>query len=145
MKLLEAKKNKIEKIIGKLGSFGSSAGGGSAHGGNSFSSGSSFSGSSSGAAEGVQSYHAQPAPQQNYQQQPVVLHLYQFEQAQAQAQSHNVGSGASSYQAPSNTYGPPNHQPAAPISSAQVSSQVQSVDTSYLPPHGNCQDNSHYH
>lgn len=147
MKLIEAKKAKIQKLLGKFSSLGSSFGGSSSGAGaNSISSSNGF---SSGAAEGhVQSYQAQPAPQQNYQQQPVVLHLYQIEaQPQQQAfQSHSQSNGvASSYQAPSNTYGPPNHQPAAPISSAQVSSQAQSVDSSYLPPHGNCQDNSHYH
>lgn len=137
MKLLEAKKQKIEKIVGKFSSLTGSLtnsfsglsgkfGGGHGHGGGASSS------SSSGAAV-AETYQQQPSPQHAYQQTPVVLHLYQIENS---AQSH-ANSVASSYQAPAPQYGPP----AAPVAQQQVSS----VDTSYLPPHGNCQDQSHYH
>lgn len=148
MKLLEAKKNKIQALIGKFSSFGGSSSGAGA---NSISSSNAYSGAAEGGVQSyqqqapAQSYHPQPAPAQNYQQQPLVLHLYQIEnQQQQQQQQHSQSNSvASSYAAPSTSYGPPNHQPAAPISSAQVSSQ--GVDSSYLPPHSNCQDNSHYH
>jgi hypothetical protein len=133
MKLIAAKKQKFEKIMSKFSGLGSKGG----HGG---SSSSASAGASNGAA--FETYHAQPAPNQSYQQQPVVLHLYQTENnSGAHAQSV-----ASSYQAPpQQQYGPPAQQygpPAAPIAQKQVAS----VDTSYLPPaHGNCQDNAHYH
>lgn len=146
MKIINAKKQKFEKIMSKFSGLGSkfSGGlGGGLHGGSSSSSSAgassgSFGGSSgfSNAGAAVETYHTQPAPNLAYQQQPVVLHLYQAENTGSHAQSV-----ATSYQqppaVPHQQYGPP----PAPVAQQQVAS----VDTSYLPPHGNCQDNAHYH